>query len=103
MCESPTLEINTRELNLNHLDARLPTVRCLLQWLQAQLHDAAEAAEQVVLVMHQLLAEPIGGDGALPRFLDLFGEFERVKLSLGGSLTLDLEPNEEEDLGRRNE
>ena len=32
----PTLELNTRELNLNHLGARLPTVRCLVQWLQAQ-------------------------------------------------------------------
>ena len=32
----PTLELNTRELNLNHLESRLPTVRCLVQWLQAQ-------------------------------------------------------------------
>lgn len=35
MCDCMTLELNTRELNLNHLEARLPTVRCLLQWLQA--------------------------------------------------------------------
>jgi len=53
-----------------------------LQWLQAQLRDSAEAAEQVVLVMHQLLAEPLGGDGALPRFLDRRQDFVDNRLEV---------------------
>lgn len=53
-----------------------------LQWLQAQLRDAAEAAEQVLLVMHQLLVEPLGGDGALPRFLDRRQDFVDNRLEV---------------------